>query len=283
MQNKFLAQAKQKIENFRIYDLATDTLNHFTPKEQFSLKRDVAYGTHPRQMLDVYKSQNPRSDRALIVFVHGGTWSNGKKEDFLFLAGSFTQDGFDVAIINYRLAPEFIFPYYVDDLVQALNYLHNHQTQLEISTENTILMGHSAGGFNVMSALYHPNAYTLDCPIKAIVGLAGAYHFDYLGDKNLEKAFDLKKTYQEVMPSYFVKKNDIHHIMLLASTDLLVANSNTFNMHHKLIEKGNNSQVYRIPHTGHASLLGSLAIQFSRFFKTKDTIMMALTETLTPR
>lgn len=278
MQNKFL-----KLKNFRVYDLATDTLNYFTPKEQFSLTSDLTYGTHSRQKLDLYKSQNPRSDRPLIVFVHGGTWSSGKKEDYLFLAGSFTQDGFDVAIINYRLAPEFIFPTYVEDVVEALNYLHHQQTQLEISTANTILMGHSAGGFNVMSAVYHPNAYTLDCPPKAIVGLAGAYHFDYLGDKNLEKAFDLTKTYQEIMPSYFVEKNDIHHIMLLASTDLLVASSNTFKMHHKLLEKGNNSQVYRIPHTGHASLLGSLAVQLSRFFKTKDTIMMALTETLTPR
>lgn len=280
--NQIITQVKGQLASFRIYDLATECLNKATSQEKFILTSDIAYGEHPRQKFDIYHSQVPRSDRALIVFVHGGTWSNGKKEDYLFVASSFAQDGFDVAIINYRLVPEVVFPSYVDDLVYALNYLDQHQKQLNISTKNTILMGHSAGGFNVMSALYHPKAYNLKCNIKAIVGLAGAYHFEYHGDKKLERAFDLTKSAKEVMPSYFVKKNNIHHILLLAAQDLLVATSNTFVMNQKLIEKGNNSQVYRIPYTGHASLLGSLAVPFSRFFKTKDTILVALTEILTP-
>ena len=60
-------------------------------------------------------------------------------------------------------------------------------------------MGHSAGAFNVMSAVYHPKPNTIQClgNIKAIFGLAGPYHFDYkvirLPKMLLIKAFLIKK------------------------------------------------------------------------------------------
>jgi len=46
--------------------------------------------------------------------------------------------------------------------------------------------------FNVMSAVYHPDSTKIEClgKIKAIVGLAGPYHFDYKGDPLAEDAFD---------------------------------------------------------------------------------------------
>lgn len=282
---KYIAsKAQKKLGDLDVYNLASSGLNRYTSHEYFQLSHGQ-YGTHARHTFDLYKSLIPRNDQALIVFVYGGTWSSGKKEDYLFVAGGFAQEGFDVVVIDYRLAPEFVFPSYVDDLVLALNYLDDEQKTLNISTQNLILMGHSAGGFNVMSAVYHPKPYDLKCRdnIKAIVGMAGAYHFDYMGDKKLEQAFDLTKSYQQVMPYYFVEKNNIEHIFLLASSDFLVATSNTYDMNRELLAKGNKSQIHRIPRTGHASLIGSISSRLSHWFKTKDAIMTALTETLTPR
>lgn len=277
--------AKQKIKDFRLYDVVSQQINEHTSKDDFQLFANLSYGTHERQTLDLYKSNVPRSDRALIVFVYGGTWSRGKKEDYLFVAETFAQEGFDVAIIDYRLAPEFIFPTYVDDFVLALDYLYDEQTHLDICTDQLILMGHSAGAFNIMSAVYHPTTYALKCrhQIKAIIGMAGPYHFNYLGKDYLERAFDPAISYQKVMPYYFIEKNDINHVLILAYKDFLVATSNTFDMNKMLLQKGNKSQVYRVPYTGHITLIGSLSSHVSHFFKTKDIIMNALTETLTPR
>lgn len=277
--------AKQKIKDFRLYDVVSQQINERTSKDDFQLFADLSYGTHERQIFDLYKSNVPRSDRALIVFVYGGTWSRGKKEDYLFVAETFAQEGFDVAILDYRLAPEFIFPTYVDDFVLALDYLYDEQKRLDICTDQLILMGHSAGAFNIMSAVYHPTTYSLKCrsQIKVIIGMAGPYHFDYLGKDYLERAFDTNVSYQKVMPYYFIEKNDINHVLILASKDFLVATSNTFDMNRMLLQKGNKSQVYRIPYTGHITLIGSLSSHVNHFFKTKDIIMNALTETLTPR
>ena len=129
---------------------------------------------------------------------------------------------------------------FVDDLTQALNYLHQNQEKLEISTENVVLMGHSAGAFNVMSAVYHPDSTKIEClgKIKAIVGLAGPYHFDYKGDPLAEDAFDEDVSYKEVMPYYFVNQNNIKHYLLMAENDQLVKQHNTLDMDQALREKG---------------------------------------------
>lgn len=280
--NDMAQQAKTKFSDFRVYDLASLSLNRMTSRQSFELTENLAYGDQPRHRLDLYRSLVPRVGQPLIVFVHGGTWSRGDKRDYLFIGESFAKEGFDVAIINYRLAPEHIFPSYIDDLVLALNYLNQQQTKLAISTEDLVLMGHSAGGFNVMSAVYHPQTYALEWKqqIKAIVGLAGPYHFDYQGDIYLEQAFNPSISYQHVMPYYFVEQNSIEHVLVLAEKDRMVANSNTLDMHQKLLEAGNKSQIYTIPKTGHITLVGSVSSFFSSYFDTKQVILSHLNQVL---
>ncbi|MBV6578085.1 alpha/beta hydrolase, partial [Acinetobacter baumannii] len=151
-----IEQARTLYKEFRLYDLGSFALNRFTPKDGFEQVLNVRYGLKPRHRLDIYRSTKRLAHRPLIVFVHGGAWQHGNKRDYLFIGEAFTKEGYDVAVINYQLAPKNIFPSYVDDLTQALNYLHQNQEKLEISTENIVLMGHSAGAFNVMSAVYHP-------------------------------------------------------------------------------------------------------------------------------
>ncbi|MCF9033269.1 alpha/beta hydrolase [Acinetobacter nectaris] len=278
----YLTAAKERLDEFRFYDVASHHLNRLTSREHFTLNADLSYGEHVRQKLDLYKAKNPRLDEPLIVFVHGGTWAHGKKEDYLFVGESFAREGFNVAVINYRLAPEHKFPDYVNDLVIALNYLEKEKQGLNLSTENIILMGHSAGGFNIMSAIYSPYESALVCKhqVKMVIGLAGPYHFKYMGDANLEQAFDLSLDYKEVMPYYFVEKNDIHHVLLLASKDFLVAKSNTLDMHDKLMEVGNISIIKTVPYTGHITLVGSLSSYTSRMFATKAEILKEINKCL---
>lgn len=263
-------QIKNRVEEFRLYDVVSTRLNRWTPREHFDLVSNVSYGEHARQTFDLYRTKKPRQEPVLIIFVHGGTWSHGKKEDYLFVGESFAREGFDVAIINYRLAPEFKFPAYVDDFVLALNHLEE-----QLPSHQMVLMGHSAGAFNIMSAVYHPQKYAFHAysKIKMIIGLAGPYHFNYMGDSNLEQAFDVKRTKEETMPYYFVQNNSIEHILLLASKDFLVARSNTMDMHAALKAQKNKSKVEVIPRTGHISLIGSLSSHLSQFFKTKTVIL----------
>lgn len=265
-------------EEFRIYDFGSYALNRLTPKKGYSILENIAYGLAARHRFDLYRTASPRANRPLMLFVHGGAWSHGDKKDYRFVGEAFAKEGFDVAIINYNLAPQHIFPKYIDDLSLALNYLDLHQDKLNISTENVVLMGHSAGAFNVMSAVYHPQTYDIRCKmnIKALVGLAGPYHFDYKGDPLCADAFDQEEPYQNVMPYYFVEPNEIQHYLFIAENDKIVHLNNAIDFDQKLKELGNHSEMVIIPKTGHVTLMGSVSSIFSRFYRTKSEIMKVL-------
>ncbi|MFW1953028.1 alpha/beta hydrolase [Acinetobacter beijerinckii] len=275
-------RAKNFYQDFRLYDLASYSMNYLTPKDTFEKDGHLAYGLKARQRLDLYRTKNPKKQRPLIVFVHGGSWQHGNKRDYLFLGETFAREGYDVAVINYHLAPEHIFPAFIDDIVQAIHYLTQNQSKLNISTDNIILMGHSAGAFNVMSVVYSPQSqgFKYKDKIKAIIGLAGPYHFDYKGDPLAEHAFDLKVSYQDVMPYYFINSNQIKHYLLMAENDQLVGSHNSFDLDRALREKGNHSHIAVIPKTGHLTIIATLASFASHYFKTKRTIMHFLDEAL---
>ncbi|MBJ7434405.1 MAG: alpha/beta hydrolase [Acinetobacter sp.] len=280
--NRSVEYARLLYRDFRIYDVGSYALNRLTPRKGYSVQENVAYGLRARHRLDLFRTQTPREHRPLIVFVHGGAWMHGDKKDYRFIGEAFAKEGFDVAVINYHLAPEHIFPASIDDLSLALNYLNVHQLKYQISTEKVVLMGHSAGAFNVMSALYHPQPYEIQCrsQITAIIGLAGPYHFDYKGDPICADAFDQNRPYQEVMPYYFVESNRVKHYLLVAENDDVVGLSNAVDLDRRLKEKGNYSQLWTVPRIGHISMIGSVSSLFSRYFTTKQKIMQALEDAL---
>ena len=280
--NRSVEYARLLYRDFRIYDVGSYALNRLTPRKGYSVQENVAYGLRARHRLDLFRTQTPREHRPLILFVHGGAWMHGDKKDYRFIGEAFAKEGFDVAVINYHLAPEHIFPASIDDLSLALNYLNVHQLKYQISTEKVVLMGHSAGAFNVMSALYHPKPYEIQCrsQITAIIGLAGPYHFDYKGDPICADAFDQNRPYQEVMPYYFVESNTVKHYLLVAENDDVVGLSNAVDLDRRLKEKGNYSQLWTVPRIGHISMIGSVSSLFSRYFTTKQKIMQALEDAL---
>ncbi|ENU34128.1 alpha/beta hydrolase [Acinetobacter parvus] len=277
-------RAKNLYQEFRLYDFASYSINYLTPKDTFEKEEHLAYGLKARNRLDLYRTKNPKKQKPLIVFVHGGSWQHGNKRDYLFIGETFAREGFDVAVINYQLAPENIFPAFVDDLAQAIHYLNQNKVKLNISTDNMILMGHSAGAFNVMSVVYSAQSqnFKYKDQIKAIVGLAGPYHFDYVGDPLSEHAFDHKISYQQVMPYYFIEPNHIKHYLLVAEQDQVVERKNALDLDIALRQKGNHSHIAVIPKTGHITIVATLASLMSHYFKTKRTILHFLEEALEP-
>lgn len=272
-----ILEVQQRYKDFRIYDFGSYALNWLTPKQGYSVEIQLAYGLKARQRFDLFLSHQPLAHRPLIVFVHGGAWLHGDKKDYHFIGEAFAKEGYDVVVMNYHLAPEHIFPIYINDLHLLLNHLQQHADQLNVSTENLVLMGHSAGAFNVMSALYHPQKAMIEREqIRAIIGLAGPYHFDYKDDPICADAFDQSIPYQQVMPYYFVENTSTKHYLFMAERDNIVGHFNSQDLDRVLKDHGNHSELITIPKLGHITMIGSLSSLFSRFFETKPCVMWAL-------
>src|SRR5262245_54683719 len=84
-------------------------------------ERDVAYGTHERQKLDVYV---PKGDGPfpLVLWVHGGGWEGGSKDGGNPTVG-LLERGYAVASTNYRLSKHAVFPAQIHDVKAAVRFL----------------------------------------------------------------------------------------------------------------------------------------------------------------
>ncbi|MEU2060905.1 alpha/beta hydrolase [Streptomyces sp. NPDC013455] len=100
----------------------------------------------------------PRADPAhpapLVLFVHGGAWRRGRRDDMglrtrSWQPGPFARiaaAGFAVACVDYRLSGEAVFPAPLDDLRAALRWLTLRAPELAVDTRRTVVWGESAGG-----------------------------------------------------------------------------------------------------------------------------------------
>ena len=107
--------------------------------------------------------------RPCVIVVHGGSWAGGDSQQLPELNSELAKAGYQVASINYRLAPQHLFPAPIEDLQASLSFLRSNATELQIDTGNFVLLGRSAGGQIVLTA-----AYTLKDPaIKGVISFYG--------------------------------------------------------------------------------------------------------------
>lgn len=95
--------------------------------------------------------------RPCLVVVHGGSWKRGDNSEIASVNNYFANAGYQVATVNYRLAPKFHSPAPQDDIHAAFTWLRLHATELKIDTTNFVLMGRSAGGQIILTMAYSGN------------------------------------------------------------------------------------------------------------------------------
>lgn len=107
-------------------------------------ERNVPYGPHRQQTYDVFYPHD--AERApVVVFWHGGGWTNGYKEWSWFMAEHVTRMGAVLVLPDYRLAPEHRMPAPFDDCLLLLRSLAASQS-FRGDMRNVYVGGHSAGG-----------------------------------------------------------------------------------------------------------------------------------------
>jgi len=138
------------------------------PKAGVAVQRDLVYGPHPRQVLDLFVPEIPglaanpvaRQLASVVVFVHGGAFVRGEKcnpsgmyDNVLYW---FARQGFIGVNLEYRLAPEFPFPAAVDDVALGMQWVAQRIATFGGDISRILLAGHSAGGTHVASYVFDP-------------------------------------------------------------------------------------------------------------------------------
>jgi acetyl esterase/lipase len=112
------------------------------------IRRNVSYDDRfgASTTLDLYLPDDENDLRPAIMFVHGGAWTSGAKENYANAALRFSRAGYVAASINYRLAPDNIFPAAVQDAWCALSFLRQNAQEFRLDPNRIAVIGYSAGG-----------------------------------------------------------------------------------------------------------------------------------------
>ena len=140
------------------FDVAMAATSRQPPLEQpgdVRVTRDVPFSNADGVplALDVYQ---PPSGGAfpIIMQIYGGSWQTGSPARQEWFSRYFAQRGYLVVAIDYRHAPEWIWPEQIVDVRTAMYWISEHSPKFGGDPSRVVLVGRSAGAQLAMRLAY---------------------------------------------------------------------------------------------------------------------------------
>jgi acetyl esterase/lipase len=148
---------------------------HFD-KSGLDVQCNLAYGPEKEHHCDLYRPVEAASQpRPVMVYIHGGGWVTGKKEQQgLPMMHALAKAGWVCVGIDYRLGKKHRFPAEIDDVKLALAWVAEHIDEYGGDPSFIAVSGGSAGGHLASLAALDPESRPL---VKAAVPIYGVYDF----------------------------------------------------------------------------------------------------------
>ncbi|RBP51608.1 alpha/beta hydrolase [Arenicella xantha] len=141
---------------------------------------NLTYGDKQWQKLDVYPQ---KSTSPVLVFIHGGSWRHGRKDQYFFAADAFSRLGYTVVLPDYIKHPDqnARFPAFIEDGAQALAWVKHNIADYNGDPNNIFVAGHSAGAHTALmlatDAQYLNAVGLTERDLRGVAGIAGPYSF----------------------------------------------------------------------------------------------------------
>ncbi|HEX8578980.1 MAG TPA: alpha/beta hydrolase [Allosphingosinicella sp.] len=238
--------------------------NTVIPKDRGGvlLARDLAYGSHPRQRLDLYgpRKRAPGAKLPLIVWFYGGSWNSGSKDGYAFAGRALASRGFLVAVPDYRLVPEVRYPAFLQDSAAAVTFLRGNIGNFGGDPERLVLAGHSAGAYNAAMLALDPRWLGEGrSAVKGLIGLAGPYHFLPLDIAATQNAFGQAPDLPSTQPLNFAGAGDPPALLLHGADDTLVSPGKSTALAERLRQAGVAAESRLYPGIGHVAIMTAIA------------------------
>ena len=116
---------------------------------------NTSRGRHARELLDIYAADKPAGP--VLVYIHGGYWRSGSKEDNCNFVPTFTQRGATVVLVEYDLCPQVTVSDIVRQTRSAIAWTYKNIVRYGADPAKLFIAGHSAGGHLTAMALVQEN------------------------------------------------------------------------------------------------------------------------------
>jgi acetyl esterase/lipase len=201
-------------------------LNALTPGNTYHKAADVAYGTDPRQKLDVYTPLNNNGLAPVVVFFYGGNWNSGARNDYRFVGEALASRGMVAVLVDYRLYPQVRYPDFIEDSAQAVAWTLKEVQRYGGDPGRLFVMGHSAGAYNAAMVVLDPRWLAVHgltpAAVRGWIGLAGPYDFIPIKNEATRPVFFYPATPPESQPINHVSVGAPPALLMAATKDDLV-------------------------------------------------------------
>jgi acetyl esterase/lipase len=239
--------------------------------------------------LDVYKPSQAKTPTPVVMFIHGGGWVVGSKEESSLWALPYLQMGFAVVNVEYRLGKASLAPAAVEDCLCALHWIGQNAKKYNFDLTKVIVTGGSAGGHLALTTGMIPSSagFENECaygedekwsgawtnprpPVAAIINWYGitdvtemlqganirSYAVSWFG--SMPNREELAK---RVSPLTYVRAGVPPVLTIHGDADPLVPHSEAVRLHEALNKAGVKNQLLTIPGGGHGDFTAEQEIK----------------------
>ena len=226
--------------------------------------QDVSYGNYARHELDVYRPRAKGNAAPVVVFLYGGRWQNGSKEQYRLLGDALARRGVVVVVPDYRLYPEVIFPAWVEDAARAVKWTRNNIERFGGDTAQVWVVGHSAGAHTaVLLALDEHYLRDAGLPANAVrgyVSLAGPVDTVWT-DPDVQALMGPPDRWPSTYPrTHLTGGRRANLLFLHGSGDKTVSPSNSVSLADRIRKSGGCAKTILYRGVGHVQLVVAFSI-----------------------
>lgn len=220
--------------------------------------------------MDLYFPAGGAGARPVVLWVHGGGWTQGDKASIPFGRPQLVAAGFVVAAVNYRLAPQYKWPAQIEDVKCAVRYLRAEAGRYGIDPQHIGAWGGSAGGHLVsLLGLAGPEAgfeghggyADQSSAVQAVVDMYGPsdlthYGLSVRGREVIGNVFGSVPTQaaealRRASPVTYVSGNAPPFLILHGTADTTVAPAQSQELYDRLHAAGADATLVWVQHGGH--------------------------------
>lgn len=249
-----------------------------TPASGYQRSEAIAYGSDPRQKLDVYRPAVALAGNPVVVFFYGGSWNSGAREQYRFVARALATRGLTVVVADYRLYPQVRYPAFLEDNAQAVGWTHRHIAEYGGNPQRLYLMGHSSGAYNAAMLALDPRwlqaVGMAPRDLRGWIGLAGPYDFLPIDNPEVKPVFFFPDSPPDSQPINHVSAGAPPALLIAANSDSYVnPQRNTAGLAKRLRADGVKVEDRYYDRVNHMTLVGSFAWPLAWMAPVTDEVL----------
>lgn len=249
-------------------------------QNHYAIRSDVVYGTQNSYdtKLDAYLKRDATGPQPALIFIHGGGWILGTKEQSFMSIEPWLAMGWNVFNVEYRLAKVSLAPAAVEDCQCALRFIADHAKDYNIDVNRLVVMGESAGGHLALTTGMIPASagFERQCPGGGFTG-GGAHDLpkvaailDWYGISDLNDMLtgpnqrgyavawfaglpNAQELAKKVSPLTYVRRDVPPTLVIHGDADPIVPYSQATRLHDALTAAGAPTDMYTVPGGGHGN------------------------------